>query len=227
MAGGFMGKVLWVDLSRGPGAFAPHLPWMHPDDLMKRTLQPKAAPSHLAIAVALGLMFLAAPAIAGDKGVRTHKWPNGNRYTGQWDNDKMHGQGTHWWKQAGMKYIGQWRYNKMHGQGTKTWADGRKYVGAFADNRQDGRGKMTWKSGDSYDGQWRKDEMDGQGTYRTSAGDTYVGAWRMGKTHGKGKRSMASKIVYDGHWQADLKHGHGRQTWRDGQIGRASCRERV
>jgi len=34
-------------------------------------------------------------------------WANGNRFEGNWENDKPHGHGTFEWAD-GQKYIGEW-----------------------------------------------------------------------------------------------------------------------
>ena len=35
----------------------------------------------------------------------------------------------------GDKYVGEWKDNKRHGQGTYTYPDGSKYVGEFKDGK--------------------------------------------------------------------------------------------
>lgn len=48
-------------------------------------------------------------------------------------------QGTFTWPD-GEKYVGEFRNDKRSGQGTFTWSNGEKYVGAFSDNKRHGRG---------------------------------------------------------------------------------------
>jgi hypothetical protein len=58
----------------------------------------------------------------------------------------------------GEKYVGEWRNDKLNGKGTYTWPDGAKYVGQFRDDKRNGHGtfyaadgKVTqsgiWKDG--------------------------------------------------------------------------------
>jgi hypothetical protein len=57
----------------------------------------------------------------------TWTYDGGEKYVGEWRNDKPHGQGTH----SGDKYVGEVRDGKRHGQGTLTYADGRVEEGVW------------------------------------------------------------------------------------------------
>ncbi|MFM7255764.1 MAG: hypothetical protein ACKO3C_08965, partial [Betaproteobacteria bacterium] len=72
-------------------------------------------------------------------GTITH--PNGEKYIGEFRDDKYHGQGTYTFPD-GRKYVGEVRDGKAHGQATFTWPDGGKYVGEYRDNKIHGQG--TW-----------------------------------------------------------------------------------
>ena len=43
-------------------------------------------------------------------------------------------------------YVGDWQNNKMHGQGTYTYADGDIYVGEWKNGTEDGQGTYTFGS---------------------------------------------------------------------------------
>ena len=64
---------------------------------------------------------------------------SGNKYVGEWKDDKYNGQGTYTFS-SGEKYVGEYKDNKRHGQGTYTFANGDKYVGEFKDGDYNGRG---------------------------------------------------------------------------------------
>lgn len=66
---------------------------------------------------------------------------NGNKYNGEFRDNKMNGQGTFTWPN-GTQYMGNFSDGKMSGQGTLTWADGSKYVGEFSDGNMSGQGTV-------------------------------------------------------------------------------------
>ena len=80
----------------------------------------------------------------------------GDKYIGEWKDDKMHGLGTYIFAD-GDKYVGEWKGHKMHGQGTYTygpkseWA-GDEYAGEFKNNKRHGLGTYTYARGDM---RWR------------------------------------------------------------------------
>ena len=53
----------------------------------------------------------------------TKTFPDGDKYVGEWRDDKAHGQGTFTFAN-GAKYVGEWKDDKRNGQGTLTLADG-------------------------------------------------------------------------------------------------------
>ncbi len=62
----------------------------------------------------------------------TYTFADGDKYVGEWRDDKRNGQGTATYADGG-KYVGEWRDNKRHGQGTYTYADGRIEEGIWKD----------------------------------------------------------------------------------------------
>ena len=111
-------------------------------------------------------------------------WPNGNKYVGQWKDDKPDGHGTMTWAD-GRKYVGEWKDGKYHGQGTLYDKDGKViHKGTFWDNEQyvgqvnkngepHGHGTMTWPDGEKYVGQWKEDKENGEGTMYNPDGSIY------------------------------------------------------
>ena len=57
----------------------------------------------------------------------------GDKYTGEWKNDKRHGQGTYT-HADGAKYVGNFKDEKYHGQGTYIWPEGKRETGFYMNN---------------------------------------------------------------------------------------------
>ena len=89
-------------------------------------------------------------------GQGTHTFPSGQKYVGQWKDDKYDGQGTYTWPD-GQKYVGQYKDGNYDGQGTITWGDGKKYVGKWKDDKRNGQGTLTYWNGSKKSGIWQKD----------------------------------------------------------------------
>ena len=64
--------------------------------------------------------------------------------------------GTH--SIEGNKYVGEYKDDKRHGKGTSTWANGDRYVGEFKDDKRHGKGTYTWANGTVKSGIWADDE---------------------------------------------------------------------
>ena len=62
-----------------------------------------------------------------------HMW-EGNMYTGQFKDNKFHGQGRFKWA-SGDIYVGEFKDGKKHGQGTYTFADGKIDNGIWEDGK--------------------------------------------------------------------------------------------
>ena len=74
--------------------------------------------------------------VSGDceNGFGTSTMPNGDKYVGEWKDDKRHGQGTTTWAD-GDKYVGEHKDGKLHGQGTYIEANGTVHKGLFKEGR--------------------------------------------------------------------------------------------
>ena len=90
-------------------------------------------------------------------GQGTYTWTNGDKYVGEYQDDKRHGQGTAILA-SGDKYVGEYQDNKHHGQGTYTWASGEKYVGAFRYNLKHGIGITLFANGEVEEGMYINNE---------------------------------------------------------------------
>ena len=104
----------------------------------------------------------ALPDCPADQSLRFHNCfgtyiAGGQKYVGEWKDDKKHGQGTATWPD-GQKYVGEWKDDKKHGQGTHTWPNGQKYVGEYKDDKFHGQGTATFPDGDKWSGYYMNGE---------------------------------------------------------------------
>ena len=60
-----------------------------------------------------------------------------------------HGKGTY--SERGNTYTGEWEDDKMHGKGKFTYASKAEYDGDWVANQYQGTGKYTWPDGSSYE----------------------------------------------------------------------------
>jgi hypothetical protein len=66
---------------------------------------------------------------------------DGTKYYGEYENDKMHGQGTYLFPD-GARFVGEFRNNNFEGFGTYTTPDGTCYVGEFKNDQRHGVGLL-------------------------------------------------------------------------------------
>ena len=82
---------------------------------------------------------------AGKKhGVGVKAWPSGDRYEGEFVEDRKEGNGAYTWGR------GQWQ--------------GERYVGEYLNDLRHGTGTYTWPTGDVYAGPWTEDRIAGYAT---------------------------------------------------------------
>lgn len=95
----------------------------------------------------------------------------------------------------GDRYEGEYLDDKMHGYGELAYRSGDLYKGTYHHGHRL-KGHYTWSSGCSYDGEWKDGLQHGNAVYIYSNGDEYKGEYRLGKFHGKGILKYKSGIVY-------------------------------
>ena len=115
----------------------------------------------------------------------SYNFDNGDRYVGEWRDNKKHGQGTYTFgpssEFAGDKYVGEFKDNYKDGHGTYTFDVGDKYVGGWRNGNFNGFGTYTYADGDKYVGEFKDNRYNGHGTYIYANGDQDVGEWRDGE----------------------------------------------
>ena len=105
--------------------------------------------------------------------------------------------------EVGNRYVGEWVNDKRSGTGTYTFASGDVYEGQWLDGMYHGYGTYSSAESDEYEGEWRQDKMSGRGKYRyRELGDVYEGDWAGGLREGVGKYTCADGTVFVGQYEA-------------------------
>lgn len=156
---------------------------------------------------------------------------NGDKYKGEWKDDKRHGMGQQVWK-SGATYIGDWKCGKPDGYGTYTKGE-QLYIGEWKDGKKHGHGKCAYNELAFYHGEWKEGHRNGWGEMHYENGDVYVGDWLMDKRNGEGIIRYVGGDWYEGEWKSDVKHGEGKLyfaekdqlyygTWFNGEARRGT-----
>ncbi len=151
---------------------------------------------------------------AADSSATVDNASDDGNYDGDIVDGKMHGYGTY--ILDGDKYVGEFKNDKIDGQGTLTWSNGDKYVGEWKDNVRHGSGTLTYSDGREYVGEFKNGNIEGQGKHTWPEGDKYVGEWKDNVRHGSGTNTLPDGEMYVGGWKDDKQHGQGTITWLDG-----------
>ncbi len=64
---------------------------------------------------------------------------------------------------TGNKYVGEWQNDKKCGVGVMHYPDGAKYDGEFRDGKINGKGSYFYKNGDRFVGEWAREKKHGKG----------------------------------------------------------------
>jgi len=138
---------------------------------------------------------------------------NGEYYEAEFKNNLPVGEIKY---SNGEKYIGEWNNDKgPHGKGTFTFADGSKQVGIFKNGLLEGDGKSFLSNGKIlYDGKYKNGTPDGWGTLYDDEGGNYKSKFKNGLPDGVGLETTpdGQKIVRE--WK-DGKSVEGRKKSRE------------
>ena len=116
---------------------------------------------------------------------KTKIYQNGDKYTGEFNNNLKYGKGIYYYK-SGNRYEGNFKDDKREGKGILYYYDGNRYEGDFKDNKIEGKGILYYNDGDRYEGDFKDDKREGKGIYYYKSGDRYEGIFKDDKREGKG-----------------------------------------
>ena len=84
-------------------------------------------------------------------GYGTFYFNDGEKYVGDWKNDKYDGNGTYYFNTSNdvdeEKFEGHWKNGKRNGQGTSYFRNGDRLEANFRNNEKDGEAKLIRKNG--------------------------------------------------------------------------------
>ena len=174
--------------------------------------------------------FEAAPFLFKDKTVYCGQWslqgkkqgygiyikPDGSKYEGLWNLDKIEGLGRYIDKN-GNYYQGSWLNGMANGEGTLVVTQGSRYTGAWVNDFQEGYGEETFPDGTSYKGEYSNGHKQGQGVFIWADGSIYKGEFQNSAISGQGELQWKDQRRYVGQWLHNKMHGRGVFEWPDGK----------
>ena len=149
---------------------------------------------------------------------KTIEYPNGDIYSGEFKNDKKHGEGVYTFSNNhNIEYRGEFKNDKFHGEGTLTSKTG-VYKGMFKNGKKNGygsfsHGPQSTHPKDRYVGEFKDDKYHGYGSYywghEPFEKEMYMGYWENNKRSGYGVNYYNNGNRYYGNWKNDKWHGYG------------------
>jgi hypothetical protein len=156
----------------------------------------------------------------------------GNKYLGEWKDDKLNGKGRlfsvngdyyegffkdgiiegygmYYSKMSGYKYMGDFKNYKFHGKGKLIYDDKMTYEGNFFEGYKNGEGKLTFKDGAYYEGDFEKNIFNGKGKFHFKDGRRYNGDWKNNIMEGKGTFNWGNDCKYIGDYKNNKREGNG------------------
>ena len=156
----------------------------------------------------------------------------GNKYIGEWKDDKfngkgrlfstkgdyyegyftdgvMEGRGMFYSKVRGYKYLGEFQNNKFHGKGKLVYENKISYEGDFIEGYKEGEGKLIFSDGAYYEGNFEKNNFNGKGNFYFIDGRHYNGDWKNNTMDGKGVFNWGNECKYIGEYKNNKKEGNG------------------
>lgn len=146
-------------------------------------------------------------------GYGEQKFPNGDRYEGNFKNDMFEGRGIYRYT-SGNEYDGMFKRGTKEGKGEfrvkqKNGFD--VYVGTFKKGLKEGKFTVNYANGDVFTGTYVKDRKShGKIVYKSGA--VYEGPFENGNFSGKGVFTKHGEFTYKGQFKDSKRHGWGVET---------------
>ena len=157
---------------------------------------------------------------------------SGDKYVGEWRNDKFNGQGTLYSSDGSIKNQGIWadhafvRSESIQQPPTKvgdstTSSNFSVCQGSDVSKWSSCFGGWTASNANRYVGEWRDGKFNGQGVFLSLAenefkGDKYFGEFKDGLRSGQGTYTHANGNRYLGEWRDGKINGKGTYTFTNG-----------
>ena len=150
-------------------------------------------------------------------------FPNGDTYSGEFDDGARSGTGTYVYsasppaeegeepKPPVASYEGGWKAGAKSGLGVMTYSTGAKYHGSFTGGAIEGQGTMYYANGDIFIGEWTAGKKHGSGAYIFKESGTKVqGKWvenkliegiftdKFGNSYAGSFEGSSSSVAYSG-----------------------------
>ena len=137
------------------------------------------------------------------------QWADGRMYKGQFQDGELHGKGTMFYNvesaaQKDKTYQGEFQFNSREGQGVLTKKNGDVFEGTFQGNHPNGKTKIYFANGNNYEGDVIRGVMTGKGFLECPNGHCFTGDFKDGNLHGDGKF-----FVKDGTYSTEGKYTDG------------------
>lgn len=117
-------------------------------------------------------------------------------YVGQFSNKNLKdGRGIYIWN-SGQKYIGQWKEDKKHGKTIEYDNEKVSFKGTYLDGKRQGFGECWLNSGDYISGDYKDGLKQGKGIYIWANGGKWEGPFENDCMHGEGLYTPAGKTAF-------------------------------
>ena len=107
-------------------------------------------------------------------------YKNGDKYDGNWKENKREGKGVFFHNETGEVYKGNFSNNKPNGMGIYYYKNGDRYEGMFKDGKKHGEGTIFFKNGGRYKGEFKNNLKHGKGEYKNQFGQNKYEYWDNG-----------------------------------------------